>query len=238
MALPIEYIVALTASADAHRFASFLGMNPNNVTEAPATAPRGEAWPFQEARKLLVRLERMPEKSEILLETGYGASGLPHIGTFGEVVRTSMVQQAFAELSEVPSRLIAFSDDMDGLRKVPDNIPNAEMVSRHLGKPLTSIPDPFGEHESFGHHNNAVFRHFLDELGVDYEFRSATECYRRGEFDEALLALLEHYEEVRNVVLPILGEERRRSYSPFLPISEETGQVLDKDFRYPYHIQP
>lgn len=196
------------------------------MNEASDSVPRGEAWPFQEARKLLARLDRMPDKREVLFETGYGPSGLPHIGTFGEVVRTSMVRQAFTALSEIPSRLVAFSDDMDGLRKVPDNIPNPEMVAQHLGKPLTAIPDPFGEYESFGHHNNAMFRRFLDDLGISYQFRSATECYQAGDFDETLLKVLACHDEVLAIVLPTLGEERRQTYSPFLPVSPETGQVL------------
>ena len=187
----------------------------------------GEAWPFREAHKLLARLDSMPgHGDEVRFETGYGPSGLPHIGTFGEVVRTAMVRQAFAALSDRPSRLIAFSDDMDGLRKVPDNIPNPGMVGEHLGKPLTSIPDPFGTHESFGDHNNAHFRTFLDDLGVDYEFRSATASYRAGDFDEALRTVLRRHDEVLAIVLPTLGEERRTTYSPFLPVSERTGRVL------------
>ncbi len=185
----------------------------------------GEAWPFQEARKVLARLATRP-KDHVFFETGYGPSGLPHIGTFGEVQRTSMVRQAFRELSDVPVRLVAFSDDMDGLRKVPDNIPNKEMVAGHLGKPLTSIPDPFGKFESFGHHNNAMLRDFLDRFGIQYEFRSSTEQYKRGVFDATLLRMLEHHDEVAAVVLPTLGEERRATYSPILPISPKSGRVL------------
>ena len=145
----------------------------------PADEPR--SWPFEEARKVLKRTGgAVPEKGYVLLQTGYGPSGLPHIGTFGEVVRTQMVRRALAELSDMPSKLFAFSDDMDGLRKVPENIPNADMMESHLGKPLTAIPDPFGTHESFGHHNNARLRGFLDGFGFDYEFKSATECYKSG----------------------------------------------------------
>ncbi|MGE5545800.1 MAG: lysine--tRNA ligase [Solirubrobacterales bacterium] len=187
------------------------------------------AWPFQEARQLLdERLKgQKPEKGFVLFETGYGPSGLPHIGTFGEVVRTTMVRNAFKILApEIPTRLFAFSDDMDGLRKVPDNIPNKDLVRSHLGKPLTSIPDPFGTHESFGHHNNARLRSFLDAFGFEYEFQSATDWYKSGRFDTALLKVLEHYDEVINVVLPTLGEERRQTYSPFLPVCPETGVVL------------
>ena len=192
------------------------------------TQPR--AWPFEEARKVVARLERKARAGnvvkEVLFETGYGPSGLPHIGTFGEVARTTWVRRAFERLSSVPTRLIAFSDDMDGLRKVPDNVPNQDMLRTHLGKPLTSIPDPFGTHESFGAHNNARLRSFLDRFGFLYEFRSATECYRSGVFDAALLTVLQNYEAVRDVVMPTLGPERRATYSPFLPISPKTGQVL------------
>src|SRR5579885_1536730 len=175
-----------------------------------------KAWPFEEARKLLARYpDGPPAKGYVLFETGYGPSGLPHIGTFGEVARTTMVRQAFRRLSDIPTRLFAFSDDMDGLRKVPDNVPNQEMLARHLGKPLTAVPDPFGSHESFGAHNNARLRAFLDAFGFDYEFKSATECYRSGIFDETLRAVLRHYDEVMAVVLPTLGPERRATYSPF-----------------------
>jgi len=185
------------------------------------------AWPFAEARDLLKRLGgKTPEKGYVLFETGYGPSGLPHIGTFGEVARTSMVRHAFSLLSDIPTKLFAFSDDMDGLRKVPDNIPNREMMEEHLGKPLTTIPDPFATHESFGHHNNARLQAFLDTFGFDYEFRSATECYKSGLFDETLLKVLERYEAVKNVIIPTLGEERRVSYSPFLPVCPTTGRVL------------
>jgi lysyl-tRNA synthetase class 1 len=187
------------------------------------------AWPFQEARQLLQRRLRgtVPEKGYVLFETGYGPSGLPHIGTFAEVVRTTMVRRAFERLApEIPTRLFCFSDDMDGLRKVPDNIPNKDLVAAHLGKPLTSVPDPFGTHDSFGHHNNARLRQFLDTFGFAYEFKSATECYRAGLFDQALLAVLWHYDEIRQVVLPTLGPERRATYSPFLPVSSKTGKIL------------
>jgi lysyl-tRNA synthetase class 1 len=185
------------------------------------------AWPFEEARKLVERFAKAPpEKGYVLFETGYGPSGLPHIGTFGEVVRTSMVRHAFTKMSDIPTRLFCFSDDMDGLRKVPDNIPNKEVVSVHLGKPLTVIPDPFGTHESFGHHNNARLRGFLDSFGFQYEFQSATEWYTSGRFDETLLDVLRHYDEVMALMLPTLGAERQGTYSPFLPISPSTGRVL------------
>ena len=190
-------------------------------------ALNSRAWPFQEARKLVERFrEGAPEKGHVVFETGYGPSGLPHIGTFAEVVRTSMVRHAFQTLSEGPTRLIAFSDDMDGLRKVPDNIPEADMVARHLGKPLSAIPDPFGTHESFADHNNARLKAFLDEFGFEYEFLSSTECYRAGRFDEALLEVLARYDEVMAIMQPELRPERRATYSPFLPISANTGRVL------------
>lgn len=194
-----------------------------------ALAHDSNAWPFQEAKTLLEkRLNgKAPDKGYVLFETGYGPSGLPHIGTFGEVARTSWVRRAFERLAPtIPTRLFAFSDDMDGLRKVPDNIPNKDSIAPHLGKPLTRIPDPFGTHESFGHHNNARLRGFLDSFGFEYEFMSATDCYTSGRFDQALLRVLECYEAVINVVLPTLGEERRQTYSPFLPVCPETGVVL------------
>ena len=190
-------------------------------------AQDSKAWPFAEARQLLKRIRGCaPDKGYVLFETGYGPSGLPHIGTFGEVARTTMVRHAFAQLSDIPTRLFAFSDDMDGLRKVPDNIPEQEMVAAHLGKPLTAIPDPFGTHESFGQHNNARLQAFLDDFGFDYEFKSSTIAYKSGEFDETLLSVLRNYEKVINVILPTLGEERRKTYSPFLPICPKTGLVL------------
>jgi lysyl-tRNA synthetase class 1 len=197
----------------------------------PAELARAaRAWPFEEARKLLVRLERRERSGRpaniVLFETGYGPSGLPHIGTFGEVARTSWVRHAFELMSDVKTRLISFSDDMDGLRKVPGNVPNQEMLRAHLGQPLTSVPDPFGTHESYGAHNNARLRAFLDRFGFEYEFLSATEGYRSGRFDQALLTVLAHYEEVRDIVLPTLGQERRATYSPFLPICPRTGRVL------------
>ncbi|MDJ0512470.1 MAG: lysine--tRNA ligase [Methyloceanibacter sp.] len=198
-------------------------------SELLAHAHVSKAWPFEEARKVLSRLKRIPQPTgSIIFETGYGPSGLPHIGTFGEVARTTMVRHAFRILTEdkVPTRLICFSDDMDGLRKVPDNIPNKEMVAEHLEKPLTQVPDPFGEYPSFGQHNNARLRAFLDRFGFSYEFLSATECYTSGRFDATLLKVLENYDEIRDVILPTLGPERRATYSPFLPISPSTGKVL------------
>jgi lysyl-tRNA synthetase class 1 len=185
------------------------------------------SWPFVEARQILERINNQtPSKGYVLFETGYGPSGLPHIGTFGEVARTTMVRHAFQSISDIPTRLFSFSDDMDGLRKVPDNIPQQEMVRQHIGKPLTSIPDPYGTHESYGAYMNAKLRSFLDQFGFEYEFKSATECYKSGMFDQALVRVLEKYDEVMNVMLPSLGEERQATYSPFLPICPETGVVL------------
>ncbi|MCX7931514.1 MAG: lysine--tRNA ligase [Rhodovarius sp.] len=183
------------------------------------------AWPIQEAVRLADRLAARG-KTEAVFETGYGPSGLPHIGTFGEVARTSWVRHAFTVLTGLPSRLIAFSDDMDGLRKVPDNVPNREMLARHLGRPLTRIPDPFGTHPSFGEHNNARLRAFLDAFGFSYEFASATDYYTSGRFDAALLRMAEKHDEIREIILPTLGPERRATYSPFLPIHPITGVVM------------
>ncbi|MCG6122189.1 MAG: lysine--tRNA ligase [Microvirga sp.] len=193
----------------------------------PEVLRAAAAWPFEEARKLVARLERTG-KGEALFETGYGPSGLPHIGTFGEVARTTMVRHAFRALTDdkIPTRLIAFSDDMDGLRKAPDNVPNRELLEGHIGQPLTRVPDPFGTHESFGHHNNARLRAFLDDFGFEYDFRSATDCYRSGQFDETLLRMLERYDAVMAVMLPSLREERRQTYSPFLPLHPTTGEVM------------
>ena len=197
------------------------------MSDAREFALKSNAWPFAEARALLKRMgDKVPDKGYVLFETGYGPSGLPHIGTFGEVARTSMVRKAFSLLSDTPSRLFAFSDDMDGLRKVPDNVPQQEMMNTHLGKPLTVIPDPFGTHESFGHHNNARLQAFLDAFGFEYEFKSSTECYNAGLFDPVLVRVLERYDAIINVILPTLGEERRATYSPFLPVCTKTGRVL------------
>ena len=193
------------------------------------SARRSKAWPFEEAQKIIARLDRRggPERP-VIFETGYGPSGLPHIGTFGEVARTTMVRTAFRLLTEdrVPTRLISFSDDMDGLRKVPDNVPNKDLMRAHLNQPLTSVPDPFGEYPSFGAGNNARLRKFLDRFSFNYEFMSATESYRAGRFDATLLAMLAAYDEVMAIMLPSLREERQQSYSPFLPVSPTTGAVL------------
>jgi lysyl-tRNA synthetase class 1 len=192
---------------------------------------QSKAWPVVEALKVLERVERAspdkgPDKGYVLFQTGYGPSGLPHIGTFAEVFRTSLVRQAFHRLSDLPTRLFAFSDDMDGLRAVPDNIPNADMVAEHLQRPLTSIPDPFGTAESYGHNMNRRLRSFLDRFGFEYEFVSATECYRSGRFNAVLRLVLERHEAIRRAVVPLLGPERRATYSPILPICPKTGRVL------------
>ncbi|MEH3107298.1 MAG: lysine--tRNA ligase [Sphingomonas fennica] len=200
---------------------------PNTPLSLRDAALASKAWPFEEARKLLARYPGgPPDKGHILFETGYGPSGLPHIGTFNEVLRTTMVRQAYRALSDVPTRLIAFSDDMDGLRKVPDNVPNGAMLAEHLGRPLTAIPDPFGTHDSFAAHNNAMLCRFLDRFGFDYEFVSATERYRAGVFDAALAQVLARYDAIMGVMLPTLREDRRRTYSPVLPVSPSTGAVL------------
>ena len=196
--------------------------------ELQALAESSNAWPFEEARKLAARLKRHP-KDEVIFETGYGPSGLPHIGTFGEVARTTMVRHAFRVLTDdkVATRLIAFSDDMDALRKVPDNVPNRDMMAAHLGKPLSRVPDPFSnDYPSFGAANNARLRAFLDAFGFDYEFLSSTDCYMSGRFDRALIKVLERFDEVMAIMLPSLREERAATYSPFLPISPTSGVVL------------
>ena len=190
-------------------------------------AMKARAWPFEEARRLLKRYEKAPpEKGYVLFETGYGPSGLPHIGTFGEVLRTTMIRRAFETISDIPTRLICFSDDMDGMRKVPTNVPNQEMLREHAQKPLTSVPDPFETHESFGHHNNAMLRRFLDTFGFEYEFYSATEFYKSGQFDEILLRCVEKYDDLMAIMLKSLRDERQQTYSIFLPIHPETGRVL------------
>ncbi len=190
-------------------------------------AMESRAWPFAEARALLKRYrDGPPEKGHVLFETGYGPSGLPHMGTFGEVLRTSMIRRAFELLSDIPTRLVVFSDDLDGMRKVPDNVPNNEMLRGHLQMPLTSVPDPFGEYDSFGAHNNAMLRRFLDTFGFDYEFISATEFYRSGAFDPTLRRAAEKYDDIMRIMLASLREERQQTYSCFLPLHPETGRVL------------
>ena len=218
-------------------------------------AREAKSWPFEQARLLLERITRLrlsdaerdlaatlfaqgkfveavrelPALREpVVFQCGYGASGLPHLGTFGEATRPTIVRTAFRALTEdaIPTQLIVFSDDMDGLRKIPDNVPNKAMLEANRDKPVTAVPDPFGEHESFGHHNNARLRAFLDSFGFDYTFMSSTETYKSGRFDEVLLRILERFDAIQAIMLPTLGEERRATYSPFLPISPKTGRVL------------
>ena len=196
-------------------------------TEILENAIKSNAWPFLEAKRILDHLQgKTPEKGYVLFETGYGPSGLPHIGTFAEVARSIMVQEAFKQLSDIPTRIFCFSDDMDGLRKVPGNIPNPEMIALHMGKPLTSIPDPFNEYESYGHYMNAKLRSFLDRFGFKYEFFSSTECYKSGLFDSMMLKVIEKYDEIMALMLPSFREERKATYSPFMPICPKSGVVL------------
>ena len=203
------------------------------MTSLRDAAMTSKAWPFDEARKLLKRFEKAPPaKGYVLFETGYGPSGLPHIGTFGEVLRTTMIRRAFEVISDIPTRLICFSDDMDGMRKVPGNVPGQDMLARHLQLPLTDVPDPFGTHDSFGAHNNAMLRRFLDTFGFEYEFISATEFYRSGQFDPVLRRAAERYDAIMEVMLKSLRAERRETYSIFLPIHPETGRVLYVPIRH------
>lgn len=201
-----------------------------NDAELLEAARVSKAWPFEEARKIVERLEKEGASSDrvVLFETGYGPSGLPHIGTFGEVARTTMVRHAFEILAPgVKTRLLCFSDDMDGMRKIPDNVPDRAFLEPYLHMPLTRVPDPFtNEYPSFGDHNNAMLRRFLDTFGFDYEFASATEYYKSGRFDAILKRVAERYDAIMAIMLPTLGEERRATYSPFLPISPKTGRVL------------
>ncbi|MEL6585949.1 MAG: lysine--tRNA ligase [Pseudomonadota bacterium] len=194
------------------------------MTSLRDAAMTSKAWPFEEARRLLKRVEGQG-KDHVLFETGYGPSGLPHIGTFGEVLRTTMVRRAFEVISDIPTRLICFSDDLDGMRKVPGNVPNQEALAEHLQKPLTSVPDPFGTHDSFGDHNNAMLRRFLDTFGFEYEFYSAKAFYGSGQFDEILLRCAEKYDDLMKIMLKSLREERQQTYSIFLPLHPETGRV-------------
>ena len=202
-----------------------IDLNP----EVLAAAAESKAWPFEEARKIIARYKGKDWPETILFETGYGPSGLPHIGTFGEVARTTMVRHAFRVLTEdkVATRLLCFSDDMDGMRKIPDNVPDRSFLEPHLHKPLTAVPNPFGgDYKSFGDHNNAMLCRFLDTFGFDYEFASATEYYRSGRFDEVLLRAVARYDDIMKVMLPTLGPERQATYSPFLPLSPKSGRVL------------
>lgn len=197
------------------------------MTTLRDAAMTSKAWPFEEARRVLKRYEKKdPEKGYVLFETGYGPSGLPHIGTFGEVARTTMVRRAFELISDIPTRLFCFSDDLDGMRKVPENVPDPEALKSYLQMPLTSVPDPFGKFDSFGGHNNAMLRRFLDTFGFEYEFFSATEFYGSGQFDETLLKAVQEYDKIMQIMLKSLREERQQTYSIFLPIHPETGRVL------------
>src|SRR4051794_24863080 len=204
----------------------------NVPQELRAAALVSKAWPYEEARKLLKRYPDGPPRGEIVFETGYGPSGLPHLGTFQEVARTLMVRQALGEMVDLRSRLIAFSDDMDGMRKVPPGVPNQDMMHAHLDLPLSAVPDPYGcGHDSYAAHNNNLLRQFLDRFGFDYQFLASSDCYRSGRFDQTLKSVLGHYDGIMEVMLPTLREERRQTYSPILPISPESGRVLQVPIR-------
>ena len=186
------------------------------------------AWPFVEAKKILrERKSFIEKKGKIILQTGYGPSGLPHIGTFGEVARTSMVVNALNKITDVPKEIITFSDDMDGLRKIPDNIPNPKKLEENLHKPLTSVPDPFDKYSSFGEHNNEMLKNFLDQFNFSYSFKSSTQLYKSGYFNETLILILKNYKNIMNIIIPTLGKERQKTYSPFLPICPDSGKVLE-----------
>ena len=197
-------------------------MIDNSIIQATSS------WPFVEARKLVKERQKIYEKKgKITLQTGYGPSGLPHIGTFAEVARTTMMVNAINQIIDIPTEIITFSDDMDGLRKIPDNVPNKEILEKNLHKPLTSVPDPFKKYKSFGEHNNEMLKKFLNQFKFNYTFKSSTDTYKKGLFNDALLLVLEKYEQIKDIVLPTLGKERQKTYSPFLPICPETGQVLE-----------
>ena len=197
-------------------------MIDNSIIQATSS------WPFVEARKLVKERQKIYEKKgKITLQTGYGPSGLPHIGTFAEVARTTMMVNAINQIIDIPTEIITFSDDMDGLRKIPDNVPNKEILEKNLHKPLTSVPDPFKKYQSFGEHNNEMLKKFLNQFKFNYTFKSSTETYKKGLFNDALLLVLEKYEQIKDIVLPTLGKERQKTYSPFLPICSETGKVLE-----------
>ncbi len=186
------------------------------------------SWPFVEARKLIKERKRIFEKKgKIILQTGYGPSGLPHIGTFAEVARTTMMVNAINQIINIPTEIITFSDDMDGLRKIPDNVPNKVILEKNLHKPLTNVPDPFKKYKSFGEHNNEMLKNFLNKFKFNYTFKSSTDTYKKGLFNNALLLVLEKYQEINEIILPTLGKERQKTYSPFLPICPETGKVLE-----------
>ena len=193
-----------------------------------ANIDKSNAWPFVEAKKILKeRKQYIDKKGKIILQTGYGPSGLPHIGTFGEVARTSMIVNALNYLTDLPKEIITFSDDMDGLRKVPENVPNKEILTNNLHKPLTQVPDPFGKFKSFGEHNNEMLKNFLNSFNFTYSFKSSSELYKKGFFNETLVLIFENFNEIMNIILPTLGKERQKTYSPFLPICPETGKVLE-----------
>ena len=186
------------------------------------------AWPFVEAKKMLrERKSIIEKKGKITLQTGYGPSGLPHIGTFGEVARTSMIVNALKHLTDLPTEIITFSDDMDGLRKVPDNVPNKDLLEKNLHKPLTKVPDPFKKFDSFGEHNNQMLKNFLDNFNFKYSFKSSTKLYKSGFFNSSLQEILKNYDGIMNIILPTLGKERQKTYCPFLPICPDTGHVLE-----------
>jgi len=186
------------------------------------------AWPFVEARKLVKERKKIfDKKGKITLQTGYGPSGLPHIGTFAEVARTTMMVNALNQIIDIPTEIITFSDDMDGLRKVPDNVPNKNLLESNLHKPLTSIPDPFNKYPSFGDHNNEMLKNFLDKFKFKYNFKSSTDTYKKGIFNDTLLLVLEKYKDIMEIILPTLGKERQKTYSPFLPVCPDTGKVLE-----------
>jgi lysyl-tRNA synthetase class 1 len=186
------------------------------------------SWPFVEARKLIKdRESNIKKKGKITLQTGYGPSGLPHIGTFAEVARTTMMVNAISHLTTIPTEVITFSDDMDGLRKIPNNIPNSKILEQNLNKPLTNIPDPFEKYSSFGEHNNEMLKSFLNKFNFNYNFKSSTQLYKSGKFNDVLVLILNKYQEIINIVIPTLGKERQKTYSPFLPICPETGRVLE-----------
>ena len=186
------------------------------------------SWPIVEAKKMLrERKSFLEKKGKITLQTGYGPSGLPHIGTFGEVARTSMMVNALKQLTDLPAEIITFSDDMDGLRKVPDNVPNKELLEKNLHKPLTDVPDPFEKYNSFGEHNNEKLKKFLNNFNFKYNFKSSTQLYKSGFFNPTLQIILDNYDGIMNIIMPTLGKERQKTYCPFLPICPETGHVLE-----------
>ena len=193
-----------------------------------ANIDKTNAWPFIEAKKILKeRKKYIEQKGKIVLQTGYGPSGLPHIGTFGEVARTSMVVNALNQLTDIPKEIVTFSDDMDGLRKIPENIPKQELLKKNLHKPLTDVPDPFDKFKSFGQHNNEMLKKFLNKFNFKYLFKSSTELYKSGYFNETLKLILKNYNEIMNIIVPTLCKERQKTYSPFLPICPDTGTVLE-----------